>query len=141
MTDAVKVEIVSPEKLVLSDTATSVTVPGAEGYFTVMGNHGALMSVLKPGFVTVGGEKGDHRTYYVRGGFAEVTENGLTILAEEARTGADFEIEEVKAAILAAEEELKKAEIPEAKNLAQATLDGWNNLLVDAQHMGPTVQL
>ena len=53
MADGVKIEIVSPERLILSEMARSVVVPGADGYFTVMGDHAPLMSTLKPGFITV----------------------------------------------------------------------------------------
>ncbi len=49
MADGVKIEIVSPERLVISEQARSVTVPGTEGYFTVLGEHAPLMSTLKPG--------------------------------------------------------------------------------------------
>jgi F-type H+-transporting ATPase subunit epsilon len=53
MADGLKIEIVSPERLVLSEVVTSVTVPGSEGYFTVMDDHAPFMTTLKPGFITV----------------------------------------------------------------------------------------
>src|SRR5690606_30076331 len=102
--------------------------PGREGYFTVMGDHAPLMTILKPGFVTVN-SAGGGRTFYVRGGFADVSPEGLTILAEEARTGGDFSRTEVETAIRSAQEELAAAESAEAKSAAQATLDGWMNLM------------
>ncbi|HEV2518547.1 MAG TPA: F0F1 ATP synthase subunit epsilon, partial [Devosia sp.] len=52
MAEGTKLEIVSPERLLLSETVKSVTVPGADGYFTVLGDHAPLMTTLKPGFVT-----------------------------------------------------------------------------------------
>jgi F-type H+-transporting ATPase subunit epsilon len=68
----------------------------------------------------------------VRGGFADVSSSGLTVLAEEAKTGADFDRAEIEAAIGKAEAALDAAETPEAKNSAQAVLDGWKNLLLEA---------
>ncbi len=135
MADTIKIEIVSPENLVLSEQVSSVSIPGQEGYFTVMGEHAALVTILKPGFVTVERDAGP-QTFYVRGGFADVSPDGVTILAEEARSGADFSSSEVEAAIAAAQELLDKAETLVEKDLAQNTLDGWKNLLLEAAQVG-----
>ena len=132
MADGIKLEIVSPERLLLSETARSVTVPGAEGYFTVMGDHAPLMSVLKPGFVTVVDDSGRSQSFYVRGGFADVAPEGLTILAEEARPAADFDRTEVEALIAEAQRERDAADTIEAKDAAQTRLDAWRNLMFDA---------
>lgn len=140
MADGLTVEIVSPEKLVLSEQANAVSVPGREGYFTVMGDHAPLMTTLKPGFVTVSSASGD-RTFYVRGGFADVSPEGLTILAEQARTAADFDKAEIEAAIKAAQDAFAAADGADAKSAAQAGLDGWLNLMMEAGQMGGTVQI
>lgn len=140
MAEALKVEIVSPENLVLSETADAVSVPGREGYFTVMGDHAPMMTTLKPGFVTVTVERSE-QTFYVRGGFADVSSEGLTILAEQAKTAADFDKAEIEAAIKAAQEELAAAVEADAKSGAQAVLDGWTNLMLEAGQMGDTVQI
>ena len=135
MADGIKIEIVSPENLVLSEQASSVTVPGADGYFTVMGDHAALMTTLKAGFVTVT-SGGAERTYYVQGGFADVSDAGLTILAEQAKTGADFDRSELDAAIVSAQEALIGATTDQAKQEAQTALDGWKNLLLEIDAVG-----
>mgnify|MGYP000228766110 CR=1 FL=1 len=135
MAESIKIEIVSPESLVLSGEAQSVSIPGQEGYFTVMGDHAPLMSILKPGFVNVSGDGGT-QTFYVQGGFVDVSPQGVTILAEHAKTGADFDRSEIDAAITLAQEELSKAEELEAQESAQAVLDGWKNLLLDAAQAG-----
>ncbi len=135
MADGIKIEIVSPENLVLSEQASSVTVPGADGYFTVMGDHAALMTTLKAGFVTVT-SGGAERTYYVQGGFADVSDAGLTILAEQAKTGADFDRSELDAAIVSAQEALNGATTDQAKQEAQTALDGWKNLLLEIDVVG-----
>ena len=96
MADGVKIEIVSPERLVISEQARSVTVPGAEGYFTVLGDHAPLMTTLKPGFITVTDTANVAHVFYVRGGFADIAPASLTILAEEARPVADFNRTEIE---------------------------------------------
>src|SRR3569833_2813628 len=111
MADGVKIEIVSPERLVVSQQVASVTVPGSEGYFTVLGEHAPLMSVLKPGFITVTDLSNVAHVYYVSGGFADVAPTGLTLLAEAATTAAE-------------QERLTNQ------------LNAWRNLLVEAQVAG-----
>ena len=113
MADGIKIEIVSPERLLLSEEVTSVSVPGAEGYFTVLGEHAPLMTTLKPGFITANID-GRSDVFYVRGGFAEVNTSGVTILAEEAlpigeldRSRVEAALEEARKAFEAAEDEHK----------------------------------
>lgn len=135
MAEGLKLEIVSPEKLVLSQQVRSVTVPGAEGYFTVVGEHAPLMSTLKPGFVTIVTQDGKSDTFYVRGGFADVSPEGLTILAEEASGFAEFDKEAVRIALGEAQQQLASAETPEAKSFAQDMVNGWMNLMIEAEHL------
>lgn len=117
MADGIKIEIVSPERLLLSAEASSVTVPGTEGYFTILGEHAPVMTTLKPGFVTVVTD-GTSEIFYVRSGFAEVGSRGLTILAEESmpigefdRSHVDTAIEEARTALAAATNEEQKSEV------------------------------
>ena len=132
MADGIRIEIVSPEKLVLSEDVRSVTVPGAEGYFTVMGEHAPLMSTLKPGFITVTDMSNVAHVFYVRGGFADVAPTGLTILAEEARPVADFNRTEIEALIASGQTALQAASTAAEQDRVQNELDAWRNLLLDA---------
>ena len=132
MAEGVKIEIVSPERLVISEQARSVTVPGAEGYFTVLGEHAPLMSTLKPGFITVTDMSNVAHVFYVRGGFADVAPTGLTILAEEARPVADFNRTEIDALIAAGMTALQAAQTAEEQDRLTNELDAWKNLLLDA---------
>ncbi len=74
-------DLVSPAKLVFSGEVEQVDVPGLEGDFGVLAGHAPLVATLKPGVVTVFGD-GEPQRYVVLGGFAEVTPEGLTILAD-----------------------------------------------------------
>jgi F-type H+-transporting ATPase subunit epsilon len=131
MAEGVKIDIVSPEYLVLSETARSVTVPGTEGYFTVLGPHAPLMSTLRPGYVTVVDTAGAIRSYFVAGGFADVSDAGLTILAEEAKPASEFGRPQIEAQIAKAQDELNSAQTIEEKMVAQAALDQWKNLRLE----------
>ena len=139
MADGIKLEIVSPERLVVSATMASVTVPGAEGYFTVMGDHAPLMTVLKPGFITVTDTSNVGHIFYVRGGFADVSPAGLTILAEEARPIADFNRTEIEAMIAAGMTALQAATTAADQDRIQNELDAWRNLLLEANTTAATV--
>jgi F-type H+-transporting ATPase subunit epsilon len=132
MADGVKIEIVSPERLVISEQARSVTVPGAEGYFTVMGEHAPLMTTLKPGFITVTDTGNVAHVFYVRGGFADISPAGLTILAEQARPVADFNRTEIEALIASGMTALEAAKTAEEQDRLQNEIDQWKNLLLDA---------
>jgi F-type H+-transporting ATPase subunit epsilon len=133
----VKIEIVSPERLLVSETATSVTVPGAAGYFTVLGQHSPLMTTLKPGFITaiVGNAT---QVFFVRGGFADVAPDGLTILAEEALPIAEFDPASIDADIDAAEMQLAAASTIEEKSAATEKLNAWRNLKAEALQIAVT---
>ncbi|MGN6103064.1 MAG: F0F1 ATP synthase subunit epsilon [Devosia sp.] len=130
----VKVEIVSPERLLVSETAQSVTVPGADGYFTVLGEHQPLMTTLKPGFISVNLAAGT-QTFFVRGGFADIAPGGLTILAEEALPAAEFNPASLDADIEAAETALAAASTMEERSAATARLNDWRNLKLEAQQV------
>jgi F-type H+-transporting ATPase subunit epsilon len=132
MAEGTKLEIVSPERLVLSETVRSVTVPGSEGYFTVLGDHAPLMTTLKPGFVTAVSEAGVSHSIFVRGGFADVSPAGLTILADEARDAADFSRAEVEQLIAEKQAAADAAATPEEKAALVNELDTWKNVLLDA---------
>ena len=78
-------ELVTPEKLVRSEDVYMVVVPGTEGDFGVLGGHAPLMSTVRDGALSVyRTENGQPETIAIQGGFAEVNDRGLTVLAESA---------------------------------------------------------
>jgi F-type H+-transporting ATPase subunit epsilon len=82
---ALHFELVTPEKLVLSEEVHMVVVPGSEGEFGVYEGHAPYMSTVKDGLIKVyATANSEPRTIAVEGGFAEVSERGLTVLAERA---------------------------------------------------------
>ncbi|GGB64136.1 ATP synthase F1 subunit epsilon [Blastomonas aquatica] len=80
---ALQFELVTPEKLVRSEAVHMVVVPGSEGEFGVLEGHTPLMSTMRNGLVMIYKTDGAQpETIAIEGGFAEVNERGLTILAE-----------------------------------------------------------
>jgi F-type H+-transporting ATPase subunit epsilon len=78
-------ELVTPEKLVRSEDVYMVVVPGTEGDFGVLEGHAPLMSTVRDGALSVyRTENGQPETIAIQGGFAEVNDRGLTVLAESA---------------------------------------------------------
>lgn len=112
MAEAFQFELVAPERLLMSEAVDQVVVPGSEGYFTVLRGHAPFMSTLRPGVVDVtpaGG--GAAERIFVRGGFADVNADGLTILAEQA-----IPLGEVDAAMLAQEVKNAEEDVADAKD-------------------------
>lgn len=89
MADTMQFDLVSPERRLASGPATAVQIPGAEGDLTAMPKHAPLITTLRPGILTVDGPDGQAQ-YAVTGGFAEISPEGTTVLAERAYPkGAD----------------------------------------------------
>ena len=87
MADKLHFSLVSPERELFSGLVDQVDAPGTEGDFGVLAGHAPFMTTLKAGAVKVYND-GRVRTFDVRGGFADVTPEGLTILAEHAEQAA-----------------------------------------------------
>jgi F-type H+-transporting ATPase subunit epsilon len=102
-------ELVSPEKLVFSGEVTQVDVPGVEGDFGVLAGHAPYVSTLRPGILTVHAAGGDQKII-VLGGFAEVSAQGLTVLAELADTVEDFDRAMLDQRIRETEDRIAKTE-------------------------------
>ena len=102
-------ELVSPERLVFSGEVEQVDIPGIEGDFGVLAGHAPYVSTLRPGILTVYATGGDQKIV-VLGGFAEVSAQGLTVLAELAETLADLDRAIIAARISEMEERIAKTE-------------------------------
>ena len=107
MTDKIAFDIVSPERLLVSDEADMVTVPGTDGDFGVLAGHMPLISTLRPGVIDIRGgvASGDTR-FFVLGGFAEASPDKLTVLAEEATPIASIDAAALEQRIKNTEEDL-----------------------------------
>lgn len=113
-------ELVSPERLIFSGEVEQVVVPGAEGVFTVLDNHAPMMSMIRPGVVEVFETRDRSNRLFIRGGFADVSPSGLTILAEQAIPLAELDAARIEAELRTAEEDIEDAGTDAAR--AAATL-------------------
>src|SRR3546814_749906 len=84
MADAFNFELVSPERLLVSEKVTEVVIPATLGEMTVLANHAPTMTTIKPGVVSVKLASGKVDKYVVFGGFADILPTGCTLLAEAA---------------------------------------------------------
>lgn len=123
MAEKLSFDLVSPERLLLSEDVDMVTVPGSEGDMGIMGGHAPVMSTLRPGVIGVHVDGQPERRYFVRGGFAEVTPAGLTILAEHTVPLSELDAEALSREIANAEEDVTDAKSDETRQRAQEKLD------------------
>ena len=122
MPDPFHFDLVSPEKMVFSGEVEQVDVPGAEGDFGVLAHHAPLIAMLKPGILTVRGP-GEAQRIVVVGGFAEVNEQGLTVLADMAMPVEDFDRASLESQIKDAEEDVSDATDDAARDAAREKLE------------------
>jgi F-type H+-transporting ATPase subunit epsilon len=100
-------ELVAPDKLTFTGEVDQVDVPGLDGDFGVLADHAPMVSLLRPGILTIYAS-GAKESFVVLGGFAEVSAQGaLTILAEVATTVADFDRAALTARIAEMEADIK----------------------------------
>jgi F-type H+-transporting ATPase subunit epsilon len=106
-------EFVSPERVLFSGEVDQVDLPGTEGDMGILAGHAPLVTTLRPGIVTIFLE-GRREPVVVIGGFAEISPEGLTVLADQAVPRADFDM-----ALLAAEIKDAEEDVADAKDDAE----------------------
>lgn len=116
-------ELVSPERLLLSEEVASVTIPGTEGEMGIFPGHAPVLSTLRPGVLTVIRASGQDERIFVRGGFAEVNPRGLTVLAETAIPMIELDAAVLGQHVKDLEEDVADAQDAEARRRAQESLD------------------
>ncbi len=131
MSDKLHFSLVSPERELFSGEVDQVDAPGSEGQFGVLPGHAPFMTTLKAGVVEV--FEGDARTrLFVRSGFADVTPQGLTVLAEEAINLDGFDASASKTALAEAQDALKSAEDDHEKEHLTETITYLEALIAAA---------
>ena len=123
MADTFKFDLVSPERLLVSADVEQVVVPGSEGDFTMLAHHAPLLTSLRPGLLEIVSSGAERRRYFVRGGFAEVGPQGLTVLAETAIDLVELEADTLNQAIKDAEEDIADAKDEGVRDRAKTQLD------------------
>ena len=123
MADKIHFDLVSPERMLLSEDVDMVTLPGTEGDFGVLSGDAPVISTRRTGVIEVeGGEEAGMRLF-VRGGFAEVDAGKVIVLAEEAIPLKELDVAALDARIGNAEEDVSAAKTPEDRDRASEALD------------------
>jgi F-type H+-transporting ATPase subunit epsilon len=134
MADLIEFELVSPEKLLVSRAVEMVVVPGSEGDFGALPGHAPLISEIRPGIIAVfeGGQVQER--IFVAGGFAEVTNERCTVLAEQAtplaeidRAAADGELKNARDDLSTAKTDMERAIAEREIAVAEAKLAALDN--------------
>lgn len=99
MAENIKLEIVTPEKVVVDEKVQIVVAPGTLGEFGVLVGHTTFLSTLKTGSIHYTDENGDERYVFVSGGFAEALPDKVTVLAESAERRRDIDKERAQYAL------------------------------------------
>ena len=138
MADTMQFDLVSPERRLAALQVNAVVIPGADGDLTAMPSHTPVITTLRPGVLRVEGPEGKQE-YVVSGGFAEISGDGLSVLAERAipltemtRAHLDEMIEEARAKHEAAKETFKNEPGP---------VDDAAKLLADMVALGDNIAL
>ena len=101
--------LVSPERIAFSGEVEQVDIPGVEGDLGVMAGHSPLVTTIRPGVMTITAG-GKHEKVIVLGGLAEISDKGLTVLADTATAVAELDLAAFADSIAQMEEDLKEKE-------------------------------
>lgn len=101
-----KLQIITPNRIVFQDDATSVSAPGTQGGFQILCDHAPFISTIEAGELKVKDRKGNDLRYATSGGFVEVKENNVVILAETAEPAGEIDVARARAAAERAETRL-----------------------------------
>jgi F-type H+-transporting ATPase subunit epsilon len=119
MADRIQFELVSPERLLISQAVEMVVLPGAEGDFGALPEHAPTVAALRPGVISVFENNQVVERVFVAGGFAEVTPERCTVLAERALPVAELDRSGAERAIAEAREDLAEAKTDAARAAAE----------------------
>ncbi len=127
--DRVEFELVSPERLLLSEEVEMVVVPGTDGDFGVLPRHTPMISTVRPGVIRVYEKGAVKESIFVAGGFAEVTPERCTVLADQAmpvaeidRAAAERQLQDAREDLADAKDESERMAAEKAVTVAETML-------------------
>ena len=131
MADQLICEVVTPVKTIFSSEATYVRLPGEVGSFGVMQRHEPLVSALQPGVVdvsTLDAGKGGKASFLVSGGYAQVNDNKVIVLANDALAIEDIDVNAVRAELSKVEQALAALKDGDSSAAYYKAQKGWLDL-------------
>ena len=120
MAPNIHLEVVTPEKIVVSEEAQIVASPGSEGEFGVLSGHTPFLTSLKTGIIHYTDASGKENYVFVSGGFAEALPDKVTVLAESAEVSSDIDVTRAKEALARAEKRLAEERTRQDIDFARA---------------------
>jgi F-type H+-transporting ATPase subunit epsilon len=120
MAGTIRLEVVTPEKIVVSEEAQIVMAPGVLGEFGILIGHTPFLTELKTGVVRFNDPQGHEHVMFVSGGFAEALPGRVTILAESAERSRDIDAERARAALERAQKRLAETRAKEEIDFTRA---------------------
>jgi len=134
MADTFQLEIATPERLFVDEQVTEAELPGKEGYLGVLPGHAPLLSALGAGILSYSGGSGGKQVLVIDGGFVEVFDNHVRVLADSAEYARDIQVDQARRQLEEANQALKNAQDPAASEAAlraaqraQARLDATSH--------------
>jgi F-type H+-transporting ATPase subunit epsilon len=129
MADKIAFELVSPDRLLISEEVDMVVVPGTEGDFGVLHGHQPMISTVRPGILEVQNSGSDDRCIFVNGGFAEITSDRCAVMTEEAVPVEDLKRGDLEQRIKDAEEDAQEARSDLERHLLELKLTTLREML------------
>lgn len=129
MADKIAFELVSPDRLLISEDVDMIVVPGTEGDFGVLLGHQPMISTVRPGILEVQNSGGEDRRIFVNGGFAEITSDRCAVMTEEAVPVEDLKRGDLEKRIKDAEEDAQEARSDLERHLLDLKLTTLRGML------------
>jgi F-type H+-transporting ATPase subunit epsilon len=119
MADTFQLEVATPERLLVQEDVSSAELPGKDGYMGVLAGHAPLLSKLGAGVLTYE-QGGQQRALAVDGGFIEIFENHVSVLADYAEFGNDIQVDTARRELEAGQQQMSQAKTQEESEVALA---------------------
>ena len=126
--EKLSLEVVAPEKMVMTKTVDMVTISGSEGDFGVLPGHAALVSSIRPGFLEIEDNK-EIEKMFIGGGFIEILEDKVSILASEVLSSEQINIPECEEKINKYNSDLTSSENESDKNIILKHIDKYQAMI------------
>ena len=126
--EKISLEVVSPEKMVMSKTVDMVTISGTEGDFGILPGHAALVSSIRPGFLEIENNK-ETEKMFIGGGFIEVLEDNVSILATEVLSSEQIDISDCEEKINKCNSDMDVSETEADKEFIQKNIDKFQAMI------------
>ena len=126
--EKLSLEVVAPEEMVMTKTVDMVTISGSEGDFGVLPGHAALVSSIRPGFLEIEDNK-EIEKMFIGGGFIEILEDKVSILASEVLSSEQINISECEEKINKYNSDLTSSDTESDKDIIQKHIDKYQAMI------------